>query len=93
MDKLPPTPQTDALNRSLIAACRDEYIYSEMLAFAQKLERELNAAKAAIKEAHTALLRVSECKIFCAESMDIDNYTQEDCDNALAKLGRIIYHG
>ena len=86
MNELPPTPQTDALNRNLRAACRDECMYSEMLAFAQMLERERNEMREAIREAHTALLRVSECRIFCAESMDIDSYTQEDCDKALAKL-------
>lgn len=42
MKTLPPTPETDALNRNLIAACRDECMYSEMLAFAQMLERERN---------------------------------------------------
>jgi hypothetical protein len=42
MEKLPPTPQTNALNRNLREACRDEYMYSEMLAFAQMLERQRN---------------------------------------------------
>jgi hypothetical protein len=49
MNQLPPTPETDALNRSLIALCRDEYIYSEMLAFAQMLERERNEMRNALE--------------------------------------------
>jgi hypothetical protein len=49
MNELPPTPQTDALNRNLREACRDEYIYSEMLAFAQMLERERNEMRSALE--------------------------------------------
>ena len=49
MNELPPTPQTDALNRNLRAACRDECIYSEMLAFAQMLERERNEMRNALE--------------------------------------------
>jgi hypothetical protein len=55
MEKLPPTPQTNALNRNLREACRDEYMYSEMLAFAQMLERERNEMRNAISEAHDVL--------------------------------------
>jgi hypothetical protein len=49
MEKLPPTPQTNALNRNLREACRDEYMYSEMLAFAQILERERNEMRNALE--------------------------------------------
>jgi len=59
---------------------------SSLRADRDEARQQLEAVREAIKEAHMALLRVSECKIFYAESMDIDNYTQEDCDNALAKL-------
>jgi len=86
MGKLPPTPETDALDKDYLLSSTARVIYGEMLAFAQKLERERNEMREAIREAHTALLRVSECRIFYAESMDIDSYTQEDCDKALAKL-------
>ena len=47
---------------------------------------EIQAMRDAIKEAYEALLRVSECKIFYAESMDIDNHTTDDCASALANL-------
>jgi hypothetical protein len=49
MNELPPTPQTNALNRNLREACRDEYMYSEMLAFAQMLERERNEMRNALE--------------------------------------------
>jgi hypothetical protein len=66
MNELPPTPQTDALNRNLKAACRDEYVYSEMLAFAQMLERQRNEMRDAIREAHAALdgCREDTCELF-----------------------------
>jgi hypothetical protein len=80
MDKLPPTPETDA---QCYGNGTHPYVPTD---FARKLERERNEMRDAIREAHTALLRVSECRIFYAESMDIDSYTQEDCDKALAKL-------
>jgi len=49
MNELPPTPQTDALNRNLRESCRDECMYSEMLAFAQKLERERDEMRNALE--------------------------------------------
>lgn len=52
----------------------------------QVLRAENAAMREAIKEAHAALVQLSECRIFCADSMDIDNYVTDDCDTALAKL-------
>lgn len=51
---------------------------------------EFAAMREAIQEAHAALLQLSECRIFCADSMDIDNYVTDDCDSALAKLQPFI---
>jgi hypothetical protein len=40
----------------------------------------------AIREAHTALSQLDHARIFCCDSMDIDNYTTDDCATALTKL-------
>lgn len=40
----------------------------------------------AIKEAHAALLQISECRVFCEDSMDIDSHATNASLAALAKL-------
>jgi hypothetical protein len=52
----------------------------------QKLIEENAAMREALREAHTALSQLDECRIFCADSMDIDSYVTDDCATALAKL-------
>ena len=47
---------------------------------------ELAAMREAIKEAHAALLRISECRVFYEDSMDINSYATNDGLAALAKL-------
>jgi hypothetical protein len=94
MNELPPTPQTNALNRNLREACRDEYMYSEMLAFAQMLERERNEMRESIREAGNALIKASHVHraitTYAQDQSEIDKAAnKEHCemlDAALAKL-------
>jgi hypothetical protein len=44
----------------------------------------------AIKEAYEALSQLDNCRIFCADSMDIDSYATDDCANARVKLRPFI---
>jgi hypothetical protein len=61
--------------------------------YARRLERERDEAREknaamreAIREAHEALSRLDDCRIFYADSMDIDNHTTDDCATARANL-------
>lgn len=56
----------------------------------QKLIEENAAMREAIGEAHTALSQLDECRIFCADSMDIDSYVTDDCATARAKLQPLL---
>lgn len=46
----------------------------------------IDAMREAIREAHDALSRLDDCRVFYADGMDIDNYTTDDCATARAKL-------
>jgi len=49
MNELPPTPETDALDKDYLLSSTARVIYGEMLAFAQKLERERDEMRNALE--------------------------------------------
>jgi hypothetical protein len=51
-----------------------------------QLIEEVRSMREAIREAHAALSQLDHARIFCCDSMDIDNYTTDDCATARAKL-------
>jgi hypothetical protein len=90
---LRPTPETDEQE------LHEPYLVNELpfcvvrIDFARRLERErdeareqIAAMREAIREAHDALSRLDDCRVFYADGMDIDNYTTDDCATARAKL-------
>jgi hypothetical protein len=87
-----PTPETDGIEFHAMAGMMPPY-NTVPADFARRLERERDEAREqtekmreAIREAHAALGQLDNCRIFCADSMDIDNYATDDCDTARAKL-------
>lgn len=79
-----PTPETDEDADDLASAIGG---------FIDRLKRErdeareqIAAMREAIREAHEALSRLDDCRVFYADGMDIDNYTTDDCATARAKL-------
>lgn len=47
---------------------------------------EIEAMREAIKEAHSALTELDQCRILYGDSMAIDNHTTDACATARAKL-------
>jgi hypothetical protein len=84
-----PTPRTDGevRKRSANGAYDPRFVYAD---FARQLERENAAMRKVIQETLNVLLQVSEARIFCAESMDIDSYLTDDVYAAIAKLQPFI---
>jgi hypothetical protein len=78
-----PTPRTDE--------CLEGREHGNAIEFlARQLERENAAMRKVIQETLNVLLQVSEARIFCAESMDIDSYLTDDVYAAIAKLQPFI---
>lgn len=56
------------------------------------LQDELEKFRDAVKTAHDVLLTVvNECNLYYKESVDIDNYTLDDCYAAISKIKQLKY--
>ena len=85
-----PTPETDAKASPHIGFYSCATVPAN---FARALERERDEAREqnqamreAIREAHTALSLLDDCRLFHADSMDIDGSTTDYCATTLVKL-------
>lgn len=89
-----PTPETDAFAIKFKTTCGEKYWVPVNLS--RRLERQRDEAlkqcgqisvmREAIKKAHTALSLLDDCRLFHADSMDIDGSTTDYCATTLTKL-------
>lgn len=59
---------------------------AQLLSERDEAREENEAMRGAIREAHTALSLLDDCRLFHADSMDIDGSTTDYCATTLVKL-------